>query len=165
MDTALTWQSYETALFKVLDLLRPKTCFEWGCGESTKMISNYSSIELMDSVEHDAVWLDKISKVVNDKVMMIYEPDREKYKFVQGRKSKYDLIFIDGRDRENCLIQAHYILDISGVVILHDSEREKYLKSIQSYKYQIWMDNKHTVLLTNDDIVGSILHENCYSST
>lgn len=149
METASTWQSFEISLRRVMERLKPKHCFEWGSGASTHMISEYEFVESLDSVEHDPGWVDRVDKQANKKVMMIYEPDRDMYKHVTGRRDFYDLVFIDGRDRENCLIQAHYILEPDGVAILHDAERELYRCSIESYKYKIWEDDGHTVILTN----------------
>lgn len=153
MSTADTWDSYEPTLLLVLNNLMPKRCFEWGAGKSTKTISDHPAVVTMESVEHNHGWVDRARVGLNDKVNIIYEPNVDLYPLVQGRYDRYDLIFIDGVLRETCLEKAKEILSEEGVVILHDAERTGYQKNILEYRYRIWKDFGHTVVLTDSNIV------------
>ena len=43
---------------------------------------------------------------------------------------KFDIIIVDGRDRVNCCYQSLAALNENGVLVLDDSEREKYSDAI-----------------------------------
>jgi hypothetical protein len=60
----------------------------------------------------------------------------------------YDLIFIDGREREKCLMVAQGKLKPNGIVIIHDAERESYQEWIKQYLFVFFEDGGHTAILT-----------------
>lgn len=47
-------------------------------------------------------------------------------KYAQKTGKLYDLIIVDGRDRVNCCINSLPALKPNGVLVLDDSERERY---------------------------------------
>ena len=49
------------------------------------------------------------------------------------RLSQYELIFIDGRSRCDCLTIASLLLRPTGVVVLHDAHRKNYLKGLDTF--------------------------------
>ncbi|HQE92301.1 MAG TPA: hypothetical protein PLH19_02255 [Anaerolineae bacterium] len=48
----------------------------------------------------------------------------------------FDFILVDGRARKDCLIQAHAMVKDTGVVVLHDANREYYNEPLGLYPYQ-----------------------------
>lgn len=154
LSTASAWDSFKDALYKVLDALKPKTVFEYGPGTSTSIMAIYPSMELIDSVEHNLAWYNKYKWEMPENVQLIYQPNMELYPEVPGRREKYDLIFVDGREREKCLYVAKARLNDGGVVILHDAERQNYQEMINSYKFQFWQDMGHTVILTDSHMTA-----------
>lgn len=152
--TASSWDSFKFALYKALDAMKPKTVFEYGPGTSTSIMAIYPSIELIDSVEHNLQWFNKWKWEMPENVKLIYQPQMELYPETPGRLEKYDLIFVDGREREKCLYVAKHRLNESGFVILHDAERPNYREMIETYKYKFWQDDGHTVLLTDNSATG-----------
>lgn len=151
-ETASSWDSFKFALYKVLDAIKPKTVFEYGPGTSTSIMSVYPTVELIDSVEHNLQWYNKWKWEMPENVNLIYQPQMELYPETPGRIDKYDLIFIDGKEREKCLYVAKARLNDGGVVILHDAERPNYREMIETYKYKFWEDDGHTVILTDSSI-------------
>ena len=150
-ETAQTWDSFEITLRIALEILKPQRCFEWGPGKSTRIMLEYPSVKTIDSVEHDGAWFSRAQSYVrSNKVNMIFEPKQEIYPFVSGRFEKYDLIFIDGIKREDCLRFAPMIASKRHAVILHDAEREEYMQAMSGYNFIMLCDDGHTACLTND---------------
>lgn len=154
LGTAPTWDSFKYALYKVLDALKPNTVFEYGPGTSTTIMAIYPSIETIDSVEHNQAWFNKWKWDLPENVNLIYQPQMELYPETPGRLDKYDLIFVDGKEREKCLYVSRSRLNENGVVILHDAERPNYQEMINSFKFQFWQDGGHTVILTDSHITS-----------
>lgn len=152
--TASSWDSFKDALYKVLEALKPKTVFEYGPGTSTSIMAIYPSIEIIDSVEHNEAWLNKWKWEMPENVLLLYQPNMEVYPETQGRLEKYDLIFVDGREREKCLYVAKHRLNKGGVVILHDAERPNYQEPMQFYSYKFLQDDGHTAILCDDSITA-----------
>lgn len=151
-ETASSWDSFRKTLFAVLNVLKPKHVFEYGPGESTKIIASCPSVEIIDSVEHNPAWFNKYKWEMPEIVKIDLQTNLELYPEHQGRVDKYDLIFIDGREREKCLYVSRSRLDHFGVVMLHDAERASYKEMIDTFKYKYFTDGGHTVTLT-DNIV------------
>lgn len=152
--TAPTWDSFSDTLYKVLDEIKPQRIFEWGPGVSTTIMALHPEVKSIDTVESDNEWYQRalLNKVADTQVY--FEQDLEKYPYVKGRHEKYDLVFIDGREREKCLDVTHSLLLDKGVVVLHDAERPSYLPHIRTYRYIHFTDNGHTVVLTNDPMTS-----------
>lgn len=54
--------------------------------------------------------------------------------FPRALNIEFDVILVDGRQREKCLKLASEILSSTGTAILHDAEREKYHTAFQYFK-------------------------------
>jgi hypothetical protein len=147
--TASSWDSFKDALYEVLEATKPKTVFEYGPGTSTSIMAIYPSVELIDSVEHNVAWYQKYRWQMPDNVKIVYQPNMELYPETPGRVDKYDLIFVDGREREKCLYVAKARLNPDGVVILHDAERPNYQEMMRTYKFMFLRDDGHTAILTD----------------
>ncbi|MDB5255741.1 MAG: FkbM family methyltransferase, partial [Chitinophagaceae bacterium] len=55
---------------------------------------------------------------------------------IEMLQKKYDVVIVDGRDRNQCLEQGIQSLKPGGVVILDNSERSKYQKGVLFMKEQ-----------------------------
>lgn len=152
--TASSWDSFKPTLIKVLAEFKPKTVFEYGPGISTLIMQDFPSVEKIETVEHDIAWFHKWANQFGNKVNLILEEDLDNYTFsifpdnMFRDKKDYDLYFIDGRKREECLDLCNRS---NGIVILHDAERDSYKEYINKYKYIFMEDEGHTAVLTNRD--------------
>lgn len=162
LQTASSWDSFSDTLHRVLKAINPKTVFEYGPGISTKIIGVYPSVELVDSVEHNQAWYEKYKWEMTDNVQVMYQPNMELYPETPGRSDKYDLIFVDGRDREKCLYVARHRLNMDGVVMLHDAERPTYKEMIDTFRFKYFTDEGHTVTLTDSKITSMKLESALY---
>ena len=164
--TASAWDSFKSTLLSIMDHIKPRNILEYGPGISTKIMDSYGFVESIDSVEHDEAWYEKYRNNFTPRVFMILEQDLEKYPTVISHIGRYyDLIFIDGRERERCLDYAPKILKPNGIILLHDSERPAYKSYIDKYSYVFFTDNGHTVVLTNDKITSEILNKILYEDS
>jgi hypothetical protein len=127
----IPWVTYSFIDFIKERLRKQHTIFEFGSGNSTFFYAKYAG--LVVSVEHDKDWFEKIVKSKPENSEMIF------CELVKGGdychmpvklEEKFDIIIVDGRDRVNCCKQAVNALSASGVVVLDDSERDKYKQAV-----------------------------------
>lgn len=123
--------SFEKLLIKYLRLIKPELVLEWGTGNSTRIMLEECPKAEIHTIEHDLNWFVKWYGTFKDRknVYAYCIPLTENYylaplSFLQ--KGKFDLVFIDGRQRVKCIQVAKTVICDEGVVILHDSERERY---------------------------------------
>lgn len=141
---AKSWYSYEDLLSVILEEIRPVKVLEFGSGESTKTISAFDSVERLYSVEHDKEWFNKIP--LRENITPLFREEYEKYRGAIKIDPPYDLIFVDGKERQAILSLAPQYTDL---VLLHDADRPEYREFISLYSYQIWNKAECTVALTD----------------
>jgi len=118
---------------------------EWGAGGSTICYPAYcDGLERWLSIEHDEEWYRNVlAENRNDKVEIRYVPAQADFKHDQQEwddvlpqfdnyikapigdelpLNRYQIIIVDGRARNLCMITAKFILEPGGFVILHDSD-------------------------------------------
>lgn len=140
------WVHYLNLLARVLDEHAPErigAILEWGLGHSTSYLYELAQArgtELFVSIEHNERYQKAFarkfppadffeSRVVS---RVGYSPPQardsgENYAscaLAYGRT--FDLIFVDGRRRNECLLVASRIVSDTGIVILHDCQRTRY---------------------------------------
>lgn len=134
--------SFIPMIEKWCEKIKPKNILEWGPGYSTKMFLDLCPEARIASVEHSEEWANKWKKEIQHKNLSIIlieapEDDRtdERWNNYTNplKTSKFDLIFVDGRERVRCLKSALNMVKPNGVVILHDGEREEYREGTRLY--------------------------------
>lgn len=108
---------------------------EFGSGNST--IFYAKNARSVYSVENDKEWFDRNAGLNLPNVQIVHCPvvrdgDYSKSGVSTGRK--FHIIIVDGRDRVNCCKQAIHSLTEDGVIVLDDSEREKYQEAHAFFK-------------------------------
>jgi len=142
------WHSFSRLLGWACDLLRPKRIVEWGPGFSTEVMAKACPAAIIHSFEHDPVWCDRarerlrgyenvhlhyrrISLVPGESTGYVTAALRE------GGPASFDLAFVDGRMRCDCLTFAWLLLKPTGFAVLHDAERPAYRPAIDLYPLQM----------------------------
>ena len=126
-ENAIPWMN-----FNVIELLDQRldkdlTLFEFGSGYSTRFYAN--RVKAVTSLEYDDHWYQLLKSQVSENVNLIFRPedvDGEYCRVIAEQKQKFDVVVVDGRDRVNCIKQSLAALSDRGVILLDDSQRERY---------------------------------------
>lgn len=147
-DKPLDMADIDIQYFKNI-LLRyssPKV-LEWGSGTSTKYFTDFLRENKKEyswvSIEHHKGWYETVKKWNLPAVDVRFaEQGSDAYFDVKG---KYDVIFIDGRNRRKCLLKAKELLNENGVVFLHDGDRKYYQCAFEGYHHKFIQDEKRAL--------------------
>ncbi len=123
----IPWVTYSFIDFISERIGNDHTIFEFGAGNSTLYYAKRAAKVI--SVEHNKEWYQKILSTKPSNAEMILSElhkDGEYSRMPASLDIKFDIIIVDGRDRVNCCLHCLSALTDSGVVVLDDSEREKY---------------------------------------
>ena len=123
------WFTYPSVAFLDKRLTKGLRIFEYGSGASSVYFQKKGAA--LYSVEYDAAWFEKLKQ-------SIYEPNKI-YSVSYSKESpdayvnaidipgvSFDIVVIDGRARVKCCRKALASLSAGGILILDDSERERY---------------------------------------
>ncbi len=127
----IPWVTYSFIDFIKQRLTKELSVFEFGSGNSTLFYAKYAGRVV--SVEHDREWFEKIkgSKASNSELIFSdLEVNGEYSGMPSSLDQKFDIIIVDGRDRVNCCKNCLEALNEKGVLVLDDSEREKYKEAV-----------------------------------
>jgi len=138
-----------------------KNILEYGAGSSTIMFCSYGrliGVEKFVSVDQYEKYMDVLSGNLTHYpffepvvASLDYEvgelgPSSLSYTSVPAKKAEsFDVIFIDGRSRSECLVMALFMLGEDGVVFLDDYKRVRY--SIAKSFYDVVGYNAKTCVL------------------
>jgi len=133
-DTPMMSNAEIKIIDDLLDEHKPKFCLEWGSGNSTVYFpSKHPFIKHWLAVEHNGHYVRYLESILPDNASVIWV-DQEWYIDSVKLGRKFDFIFIDGQDREECLDEAMRMLNPNGFILLHDSGRPEYQGFIQRHK-------------------------------
>ena len=128
----IPWVTYSFIDFIKERISNSHSVFEFGSGNSTLFYAKYA--KKVVSVEHDKAWFDKISKTRASNSDIIYvelETNGKYSRAALNSADRFDIIIVDGRDRNNCCKQSVDALTDSGVIVLDDSERPDYEEAVR----------------------------------
>ena len=123
----IPWFTYSFIDFLESRLNKEQSIFEFGSGNSTRYFAE--KVKNISSLEHDKAWYESGLKNKPQNAELIFcdlDTDGNYCRGAIHTKQKFDIIIIDGRDRVNCCIQSMQALKENGVLILDDSERDRY---------------------------------------
>jgi predicted O-methyltransferase YrrM len=152
-------QKEKDIMVEALTKLKPERCLEWGSGFSTLTFPNLLSHDAeWVSVEHNEAWHKiitekdvpqqvKFAQVAADKVSTD-EPDGsyDDFKsYIEYPNGSFDFILIDGRARTHCLKKAYDLISETGLIMLHDANRDSYLENTSMFNNQyLFTDHRKT---------------------
>lgn len=131
----IPWFTYSATSFLKDRLTKNMNVFEFGSGNSTLWFSE--RVKNIISVEYDVKWYNKVKNEIPDNVELIYcnfEYDGEYCRTVVKSDLKFNIIIVDGRDRNNCIYNSINSLTEDGVIIFDNTQRESYQDSIKFLK-------------------------------
>tara|TARA_Y100000589_G_C27142695_1_gene625421 strand:+ start:352 stop:1026 length:675 start_codon:yes stop_codon:yes gene_type:complete len=122
------WITYGAIEFLKERLDKSMSIFEFGAGNSSLYYAK--KVNKVVSVEHHNDWFNYIKGKMPGNVEIFHKNiDSVEYpQFLKQREDKFDVIIVDGRERVQCILNSINNLSNRGVLILDDSQREKYLE-------------------------------------
>lgn len=120
----IPWTTYSFIDFIRTRLNSSQTIFEYGSGYSTLFFS--PRVLSVTSCEHDKSWYGDMQKKIAANYSLIFAEGEGYEKSIITTGKTYDIIFVDGIRRNECIKTALPFLTAQGVVILDDSERPEY---------------------------------------
>lgn len=131
----IPWMNYQIVTLLGDRLRKDFHLFEFGCGFSTAFYAGL--VERVTSVECDQKWFQRIKKTISDNVELVFKNkdiDGEYCRVIGEAQKEFDIVIVDGRDRVNCIKQGIEALSARGVILLDDSQRERYQEGISYAK-------------------------------
>lgn len=131
----IPWMNYQIVTLLGNRLKKDFHLFEFGSGFSTVFYAGL--VKSVTSVEYDQKWFQTIRKTIPDNVELVYKNkdiDGEYCRAIGEAKKQFDIVIVDGRDRVNCIKQGIEALSARGVILLDDSQRERYKEGISYAK-------------------------------
>jgi hypothetical protein len=149
LDYKIPWMTFSAIDYLEKNLTKDMNVFEYGSGGSTLFFSQ--RVNTITSIEHDKGWYDYelniLSKLNNLELKLIvpqlngrllnHGKDYENMYFdnyvnsIDDYEDKFDLIIVDGRQRNECFKKAILKVKCGGVIVFDNFDREHYQKSLE----------------------------------
>jgi len=128
---------------------KPKRILEWGPGFSTDLFVHLCPEASILSIEHQEKWAAKQAERFNGRANIVHQGIGPacRYAYWPTTQGPFDLIFVDGRRRNECLLAARECLAPGGVVVLHDANRVAYTLGRELYETIAESPDKRTAVL------------------
>jgi predicted O-methyltransferase YrrM len=123
----------------IIALKRPARVLEFGAGGSTVRWSGSSGVVRWVAIEHDMEWYRKVSGWTPPGVHLRMASSESAQSYIEpvlGYGGRFDLIFVDGLHRVECIKASPQFLAPHGVVILHDASRTEYAEAWDVYPHR-----------------------------
>ena len=125
----IAWYCYTFVKFLENRLNKEMIVFEYGAGNSTFWYAE--RVKNVHSVEHDKAWYKNLLKQLPQNATVKYVDlvtNQTNYiTQIKENQTFYDIIIVDGRRRNDCVMFSVDFLTPKGVLILDNSEREDYI--------------------------------------
>ena len=127
----IPWYTYSFIHFLEPRLPKNLRVFEYGSGNSTLWFAE--RVREVIAVEHDKDWAIKVGNILPENGQVIYQSEVTDYTSEVSKHGKFDVIAIDGIERETCAEQAIHALTDNGVLIWDNSDREDFQSSLPMF--------------------------------
>lgn len=128
----IPWCTYPFIKFLEPRLKKDFIVFEYGSGNSTLWYAE--RVGEITAVENDLEWYKNISPTMPSNAKVIYcelKYDGDYCRQVTKHNKKYNIIIIDGRDRNNCVKNSINHLTIDGIIVYDNTQLTEYASSIE----------------------------------
>jgi hypothetical protein len=131
----IPWYTYPFVDFLKEKLKKDMSVFEYGCGGSTRWLSE--RVKNIVAVEDHEDWYQEVSKDVSNNIKIVFQIIENQNLYAQSIQKEtedFDIIIVDGKIRNLCVQNSISKLTENGVLILDDSFREDYKTSFEFMK-------------------------------
>lgn len=101
--------------------LSDKVMLEWGAGNSSLFFS--SRVKEIFSVEHNEEWLKKVKSFGLKNQNIVFAEQAHYADFPKSFQRSFDIILIDGIERNDCATTTLKLIKSDGLIILDNSDR------------------------------------------
>jgi len=148
LDYKIPWMTFGAIEYLSDYLQQNMEVFEYGSGGSTLFFSN--KVKKIVSIEHDRNWYDYeinvLSKLKNLELNLVLPEDTgrlknyrknynnkffDNYVNIIDNYEEFDVIIVDGRQRNDCFKKAIKHIKKNGIIIFDNFDREYYQKSLK----------------------------------
>ncbi|AQG81588.1 hypothetical protein AWR27_21115 [Spirosoma montaniterrae] len=136
-DCPIPWLSYPFIEFIEPRLNKFMNVYEYGSGNSTRWFAK--RVGLIHAIEHSLDWYNTIKGNLPDNAILVYEPlelkadyhdmafmdvnDETPYSLnIKTRNLLYDIVIVDGVNRNNCIANSIGCVSSNGVIIVDNLE-------------------------------------------
>lgn len=134
----IPWFTYPAIDYLKQLNLADKTLLEWGSGNSTIFFA--SRVKEALSIEHSESWYNKLVQIARPNQHLVLANETNYISKVLEINKKFDIIIIDGINREKCIEIAPIILNNGGLIIFDNSDRHPDLCKIMREKSLLQVD-------------------------
>ncbi|MCC6837785.1 MAG: FkbM family methyltransferase, partial [Bacteroidia bacterium] len=131
----IPWCTYPFIKFIEPRLQKEFVVFEFGGGNSTLWYAQ--RVQAVKSVENNKKWVDIISPQLPFNAEMIFKDISDNGEYVNEvykGKNLYDIIIIDGKNRNDCVVSSLKCLKDNGIIVFDNTERSGYKDGINILK-------------------------------
>jgi len=145
------WWTYGATRFLSERIRANSRVFEYGSGYSTLWLAK--RVASLTSIDDNKSWIDLLKKQIPENVTLVYSKTEDvKYgdktflplgssqypysKEIHTSGSKYDIIVVDGVDRNNCIAEAIFKAEVDGVIIVDNLELSHLMHDALSLLYE-----------------------------
>lgn len=153
-NNPIPWITFSAVHFLTPRITKEMNVFEFGSGNSTFWWAKQAKSVL--AVEHDEFWKNKMEKILPKNATIIHRELEDGYeKSIKETTTKYDIVFIDGRNRAECARNVIKNLSDKGVVIWDNTDRERYVEGIKTIKKLGYKQLEFYGMTPIDNMVGA----------
>ncbi|MEM1226489.1 MAG: FkbM family methyltransferase [Planctomycetota bacterium] len=123
----IPWMNYNVVEFFDERLTDQLSVFEFGSGYSTSFFASRCRDVL--AVEHDMTWQQQVQQMLPANASVMHcdsTPDGSYCRAASQQRASFHVVIVDGRDRVNCVRHSLRAMAADGVLVLDDSDRERY---------------------------------------
>lgn len=142
--------SYAEVLCRWCLELRPRRILEWGPGESTALMHALLPDAEILTIEHQPAFAARARKRHGAYAQVEHVPlkdyganDYPVWPLLDAGCAPFDLAFVDGRRRVECLVAATHCVSEGGAIVLHDADRPHYKPGIDALAALGWRQVEH----------------------
>jgi len=130
-EQPIPWYSFPAIEFIEGKLDKHFRVFEYGCGASTLFYAE--KVGQVISIEHDRVFFETQSVNIPSNVKLVLVENISLYagEILKYEDNYFDLIVIDGIERESCAYHCEHKLKSTGIIIFDNSDREENNRAIR----------------------------------
>jgi len=148
--------SYIQYYKEILNIINPKSIYEWGPGINTKMALEHGA--KVHTKEFNEKWKFIGGKKYGSKfIQKIIDSKNPEWTKIDTPKL-WDLFFIDSRERQICIKNAFNEGREDSITIVHDAQRNRYHKYIGKFPF-VYFPSRGLAIATKSEKLFKIISD------